>query len=68
MQIFSLIDSVGLILLALGAGGVVAFIVTGVMWRRERLRLRYRLKQYRQAEEIWGDRIGVWEAFLHFER
>jgi len=68
MQIFALIDMVGLILLALGTGGIVAFIATGVIWRRERVMLRHRLKQYRQAEEIWGNRIGVWETFLHFNQ
>jgi len=65
---FAEIDTISLILLILGACGVLALTLAAVMGRLERRRLKRALKHAQQRAEVLENRIGLWEAFFNFNQ
>jgi len=68
MQFFVMPDIPILILLALSGGGVLALIVTGMMWQAESRRLRHALKHAHQSETVLENQLGLYEAFFNLSQ
>jgi len=65
MQLLAVDIIVDLGFFALGAGGVVALIVIGLMWQHSRLRLIEKNKARVYHEEQLSTQIGFYEAFFN---